>query len=186
MVLYHLDTAKQLEEGLSVGLTRGTLSIFGHNYVTKFCQYGVLESLQVGDLDANLENLDSSTFREYALEFFRLHHPTVVNLQLPSRLWSFFATYSVEDAIRYAERHAYQGEIRVFEVHAEGEHPHFDMTWLDRSFPKKINGDVAYYLHKYWIGELFEKDPYLVQADSRQSLSEYLVTQSITIGRRFV
>jgi len=185
-LLYHFDAAHRLEEGVGIELDRYRLSLFGRNYVKKFRQFGVMAGLERGVLETPLEHLDNSTFREYALEFFRLHHPAVADLKLPSRLCSFFATDSAEDAVRYAERYGYKGEIRVFEVHAAGEHSLLDMTWLDRAFPKKIDGDIAYYLNGYWRGDLFRDDPHLSGADPRPSLQERLVTSSIRVGRRVV
>lgn len=119
-MLYHLDSGHRLKEGDIIALSEENNSVFGQNYTRKFRLYGVEDSLRNGCLNTPLEHLDAATFREYALEFFRLHHPTVKNLNLPSRLSSFFATGSIDDAIRYAKRSNYTKEIRIFEVHAEG------------------------------------------------------------------
>jgi hypothetical protein len=183
-LFYHLDTGHRLKEGLNIDISESKNSIFGVNYAIKFLRYNVADSLKIGNLNASLGHLDAATFREYALEFFRLHHPSVRDLNLPSRLSSFFATNSVEDAVRYAERNEYRREVRIFEVHAEGIFHSLDMTWLDREFPKQINSSTAYYWHKYWTGELFEKDPDLAKADQRSSLCEVLITSPLTVGRR--
>lgn len=183
-MFYHLDTGHRLKEGLTIELSENKNSLFGYNYTRKFRRYGVADSLHNGDLSASLAHLDPATFREYALEFFRLHHPAVKEMKLPSRLCAFFATSSVEDAIRYAERNEYKKEIRVFEVQTEGVFQCLDMTWLDQEFPKQLNSDVCYYLHKYWIGKLFEKDPHLPKTDPRPSLCESLLTRPITVGLR--
>lgn len=183
-MFYHLDTGHRLREGLTIELSENENSLFGSNYTQKFRGYGVADSLKNGDLSASLAHLDPATFREYALEFFRLHHPTVKDLKLPSRLCAFFATSSVEDAIRYAERNGYKKEIRVFEVHTEGDFQCLDMTWLDREFPKQLDSNTAYYFHKYWIGKLFEEDPHVAKGDPRPSLCESLVNRPITVGPR--
>lgn len=184
MVLYHLDVGRRLQEGMRIELSNDSLSLLGKNYISKFRRYGVLEALEKGRLPATLDRLDAATFREWALEFLRRHYAPVMSLNRPSRLSSFFATATPDDALRYADRHKHQGERRVFEVQAPGEHPYLDMTWLDRTFPKSISSSVVYHLERYWIGELFESDPHLSKNDDRSSLREYLVTVPITIGRR--
>lgn len=184
MVLYHLDVAGRLREGMRIELRNNSPSLFGRNYISKFQRYGALESLEKGQLPASPGRLDAATFREFALELVRCHYPSVKILDRPSRLWAFFATATADDAMRYADRHKYQGERRVFEIHASGEHPYLDMTWLDRDFPKEISPGVIYHLERYWSGELFENDLRLAKGDPRSSLREYLVTTPITVGRR--
>ena len=183
MTLYHLDVAGRLQEGMHINLSPGSLSWLGRTYTAKFRRYDVLKVLETGQLPAELARLDPATFREFALEFLRLHYAPVKNLNRPSRLWSFFATESPDDAIRYADRHEYHGEKRVFEVHTSGEHPCLDMTWLDRSFPNEISGGVLRHMQNYWAGELFENHQQLGFEDTRGSLCERLITSPITIGR---
>lgn len=186
MLLYHLDRGAKLKKGLTIELGEDKYSIFGRGYVEKFRQYRVAEALRSG-YDVSLAHLDSPAFREYALEFMRLHHPIIKNLKLPSRLCAFFATGSVEDAIQFAKRNDYKGEVRVFEVHTEGDSQFLDMTWLDREFPKQISNDgIVYHLFRYWTGELFANDPHVAKADPRPSVREHLVTRSITVGDRVV
>lgn len=159
-----------------VQLSPASLSVFGRNYVSKFKRHGVLQAINTGTPPSSLKSLDLATFREFALEFHRRHHPLVNKMMRPSRLSSFFAVATVEDALRYADRHEYRGPRRVFEIQVTGVHPCLDMTWLDRSFPREMSSSVNYYIHRYWAGELFENDLDLSVADPRKSLREFLVT----------
>ncbi|WP_394540118.1 hypothetical protein PRJ39_06065 [Lysobacter enzymogenes] len=176
MILYHLDTLGRLQEGMLVNLSPASLSVFGRNYVSRFQRHDLLHSLETGTLPRSLASLNSATFREFVVEFHRRHHPEVKKMMRPSRLNSFFATANVDDAVLYAERHDYHGPLRVFEIQVAAATPCFDMTWLDRDFPREINPSVSYYFRKYWAGELFEKDLDVCIEDSRKSLREFLIT----------
>lgn len=182
-MLYHLDVGHRLVSGQVIDLAQDKLSVFGANYMRRFMYYGVKSALDSGDRTASLARLDAPTFREYALEFFRRHHPVAQGRNWPSRLSSFFATSSLDDAHRYAERHGCKGGVRIYEVIADGNFPAFDMTWLDRTFPNDL-GIPAYYWHKYWTGQRFELDESLNKSDKRPSLMETILNQKITIGKR--
>lgn len=182
-MLYHLDVGHRLRCGQVIDLAHDKLSVFGANYMRRFMKYGVKRALDSGDFTAPLSHLDAATFREYALEFFRRHHPVAQGQNWPSRLSSFFATSSLDDAHLYVERHGFKGGVRIFEVIADGAFPAFDMTWLDRTFPNDL-GKPAYYWHKYWTGQRFEMDESLSKNDKRPSLMETVLNRKIAIGNR--
>lgn len=185
-MLYHLDVGHRLKSGQVIDLAQNKLSVFGANYMRKFMNYGVQRALDSGDPTASLRHLDAATYREYALEFFRRHHPVTQGRNLPSRLSGFFATSSLDDAHRYAERHGFKGSVRIYEVLADGTFPTFDMTWLDRTFPPVLDGNTSYYWNKYWAGERFELDEQLNKNDQRPALMETILIQKIAIGNRVV
>lgn len=175
--------ARKLTTGQTLNLSPTTVSIFGRAYVHQFQRAGVLDALNAGLEHRNTASLSVSAHREYYLELFRRHSPRIRPLGRVSRLSSFFAVASVEDAERYIERYQFEGSPPVYEVICDGDCQSLDMTWLDQNFPRDIN-EFSYYYENYWNGSRIEEDAHLASHEKRGSLIEILVSSPIEIGRR--
>lgn len=183
--LYHVDTLGRLAPGMAIDLHPDKPSIFGENYRHQFAKAGVLDALAAGAEHKNLMLLSNAAYREYYLELFRTHHPRVKEIAPASRLSSFFAVRTVDDAWRYVERHEFKGTPTIFAVHCDGPLTQLDMTWLDQQFPRDINAFSYYYEH-YWNGSHICNDEHLASHEARGSFIEVLVSTPVTIGQPVV
>ena len=179
--LYHVDTTGRLKPGMKIDLAPGKASVFGRNYQMKFQRAGITFELELGLPPPNPSLLSDAAYREYFLELFRLNNPRIRERGVISRLDSFFAVRSVEDAKRYLERSIFKHPPRIFNIHCAGEHPALDMTWLDQNFPRNIES-FSYYYENYWSGRLISEDEHLSNHDKRGSLIELLITSQVTVG----
>jgi hypothetical protein len=178
---YHVDTTGQLRTGMTIDLAPGKASSFGQIYQKRFRAAGVTTQLELGHHPPIPNLLNPAAYREYFLELFRRHNPRIKGLATVSRLDSFFAFRCAEDAKRYLERCFPKHPPRIYTIHCAGEHPAFDMTWLDQSFPRDI-GAFSYYYESYWKGLLIGEDEDLSGHEKRGSLIEVLITSPVTIG----
>jgi hypothetical protein len=178
---YHVDTTSQLGAGMTIDLAPDKASAFGLNYQRQFRAAGVTAELELGQAPPVPNLLKEPAYREYFLELCRRHNPRINGLTTVSRLNSFFAFRSAQDAKRYLERHSPKHLPKIYTIHCEGQHPAFDMTWLDQHFPRDI-GAFSYYYESYWKGLLISEDEHLSGHEKRGSLMEVLITSPITIG----
>jgi hypothetical protein len=180
---YHVDTTGQLRAGMTIDLVPGKASLFGQIYQRRFRSAGVTTQLELGCPPPMPDLLSPPAYREYFLELFRLHNPEIKRLATVSRLNAFFAFRCAEDVKRYLERFSPKNSPRVYTIHCTGEHPAFDMTWLDQTFPRDINA-FRYYYESYWKGLLISEDEHLSSHEKRGSLLEVLITSPVTIGNQ--
>lgn len=178
---YHVDMSGSLAPGMAIDLSLEAPSLFGRSYLEQFKVAGVVETLETGQESLKLMLLSDSAYREYYLELFRRHNSRLKDIPTVSRLSSFFAVKSVEDAHRYIERFGFKGHPAIYSVDCDGEPPCLDMTWLDQQFPKRVD-KFMYYYESYWKGALIGQDPYLASHEKRGSLIEVLITSKATIG----
>ncbi|WP_419683763.1 hypothetical protein ACN22W_09450 [Burkholderia theae] len=166
---------------MSINLDPNELSRFGWKYAAAFSREGVADALQSGHNPLNHAGLRDIDYREFYLEFFRRHLPSLRGIPAVSRLSSFFAVDNIEDARRFIlNKPGYPRPPRIYTVYAIGEHSAYDMTWLDFKFPRNPE-KFKYYYEKYWQGKLIDNDPFIA-AGHRGSLREYLITSNVTIG----
>lgn len=177
---YHIDTADRLRAGVTIDLAPGKASVFGQNYQRRFRAAGIIAQLELGQHPPRPDLLSTAAYREYFLELFRLHNPRLKGMATVSRLESFFAFRSIGDAKRYLERHSPKHPPRIYIIHCDGEHPSFDMTWLDQSFPRDVAA-FSYYYESYWKGLLISEDKNLSAREKRGSLIEVLITSPVTV-----
>ncbi len=125
--------------------------------------------------------LDDAAYREFWLELFRIHHPELKGKALPSRLQSFFASETIEDARRYVARNGSISSPRIFEIECASPGLRLDMTWLDHQFPRDFR-QFGYYYARYWKGERIDDDEILKQRENHASLTEILLAGEICVG----
>lgn len=180
---YHVDMGARLRQGMTIELSEQTTSVFGDVYWKQFRHVGIKQfpSQQIAPPQTNL--LGNAAYREFWLEFFRMGHPELKCLELPSRLNSFFVVESIEDAHRYITRSNLGKNLPIFEVHSQEPGAKFDMTWLDQQFPRDYQ-QFGYYYLRYWKGLRMDEDHYLAAHEIRGSLMEVLLSSTITIGQR--
>lgn len=171
----------RLAPGMVIDLSPENLSNFGQTYKQKFIRAGISIELEMGSKPRHPDRLSDAAYREFYLEFFRRHNPRVKTLKTVSRLSSFFAATSIEDANRYVQRHGFVGKTTTYAVHCAGEHPLLDMTWLDQHFPRNLENRLYYY-ESYWQGKLISQDEHLASSEKRGSFMEALITSRVTIG----
>jgi len=178
---FHVDTKGTLETGMVIKTSPSTHSIFGNFYHKKFEQFGIEPILDLHKVPTIVNVLEYPFYREFYLEVFRLGHPELIGLENFSRLSSFFAVETLEEARKYIERSGHGNTSKIFEVFSDGPVMKLDMTWLDQEFPKDIRQVGYYYLH-YWLGNKIEEDVHLKEHEKRGSLMEVLIASDVTIG----
>lgn len=156
-------------------------SAFGAGYWAKFRNFGIESIPTLQGVPKRTSLLDDSAYREFWLEVFRTDHPELKDLGLKSRLNSFFATESLDDARRYISRSGFQGQSRIFKIQASDTGLKLDMTWLDQKFPRDFKKFGYYYL-RYWKGLMMEDDAHLAGHEKRGSLIEVLLDGGVKIG----
>ena len=166
---------------MTIDLSPDKASAFGLIYQRQFRGAGITAELELGRAPPMPNLLREPAYREYYLELFRRHNPRISGLATVSRLNSFFAFRSTQDAKRYLERHSPKHPPKIYTIHCEGQHLGFDMTWLDQLFPRDI-GAFSYYYESYWKGLLISGDEHLSGHEKRGSLIEVLITSPITVG----
>lgn len=171
----------RLNSGMNIELSGNSPSFFGMNYLAKFARSGIksIPPLQSAVLIGN--SLDDASYREFWLEVFRTDHPQLKTIPLKSRLNSFFATESIDDAKRYISRHGFSGETRIFEVESQDSGLKLDMTWLDQRFPRDFRQFGFYYI-SYWKGMRIDANDDLKDHEKRGSLIEVLLDGKVRIG----
>lgn len=181
--LYHIDKKGSLSSGMTIDLTPKTPSSFGQQFYKHFEKFGITENLKNGNHPSALQIalLNDPAYREFYLELIRLHHPQVKILQTVSRLSSFFAVRSVEDAQRCIKRLKLNGNPKIYAIEYDIEPIFLDMTWLDFTFPRDIN-KFGYYYANYWQGSILDQDPSMEKNEGHTSLLEALITSKVTIG----
>lgn len=180
---FHVDMSRRLRPGMNIELSAQTTSEFGAVYWKQFRRAGIEHFPSDQTIPPQTHLLGTAAYREFWLEFFRTGNPELKDLELPSRLNSFFVVESIEDARRYITRSNLGKHVPIFEVHSQEPGSKFDMTWLDQQFPRDYQQFRYYYLH-YWKGLRMDEDRYLAAHETRGSLMEVLLSSTITIGQR--
>ncbi|MDN7754736.1 hypothetical protein [Burkholderia gladioli] len=182
---YHVDALGTLQTGAVIDARSNGWSKFGLQCVSRFRAAGLLDALERSDIPSSpaINALTQDYRREFFLEHIRRHHPLVKN-RSTSRLNSFFAVKSMEDARSFIVRRPTSvGRVpRIFIVHTDGDHPAHDMNWLDFKFPDDPNY-FAYHYVSYWNRVLTTEDQNMSgKLHGRLPIQEVLITSPVTIG----
>ncbi|EDI0007563.1 hypothetical protein CC633_14615 [Salmonella enterica subsp. enterica serovar Enteritidis] len=180
--LYHVDMAKRLHPGMVIELSAQATSMFGEVYWKQFRNLRIEKIPSLRNIPSQSSMLSNPAYRELWLEIFRTDHPELKNMKLPSRLNSFFAVESIEDAKGYIARSNLGEHTPIFEVYSKEPGLKFDMTWLDQQFPRDFR-QFGYYYLRYWKGLRIEDDIHLANHEKRGSFMEVLLGATITIGK---
>ncbi|WP_146176698.1 hypothetical protein [Chromobacterium sp. Panama] len=178
---FHVDMTGRLRSGMDIDLRSNAPSVFGKNYWTKFKNVGIKSIPSLQNVPDEVNRLDSSAYREFWLEVFRTDHPEIKKLATKSRLNSFFATDSIEDAHKYILRNGFKGNAKIFEIQSTDAGLKLDMTWLDQQFPRDFR-EFGYFYCCYWKGLKIDDDNDLSKHEKRGSLIEVLLGGKIIIG----
>lgn len=178
---FHVDMANRLKPGMIVNPLREGPSSFGSVYWQKFRDAGIHSIPDLQGAIAVSSRLQGPAYREFWLEVIRTDHPEILTLSPPSRLNSFFAWDSIEDAHLFAGRSKLKRRATIYEVYSEDLGSRHDMNWLDHEFPRDVR-KISYYYICYWHGKKIKEDPHLSSNERRASMMEVLLTSELTIG----
>ncbi|EMB3082302.1 hypothetical protein U8233_002278 [Providencia rettgeri] len=160
---YHADRANSLHSGMIIDIDG--LSMFGKQYTNIY------------DLHKTVKDLSDSENRERTLEYVR-QNISAFSIR-PSRLSSFFAALSIEDAIYFAKSITpiIYGKINIYEVFADKFFT-CDSNWLD--YKPSNDADYLEYAKRYWWGEITNHAP--VTGGRRPPKLEVLLSSPILVG----